>query len=192
LLEVEPENRRAQDSLKKLYLEQKGWDDLESFYAGQQKWDEFIRVLGRQVDSESPESRLALHFKIANMYRDRLSKPDRAMRAYERVLQLDERNLQAAEALIPLYEQANDNRKLVGVLEIQHGHSGEGEERLGRLRRLAELCETTLKDKGAAYGWWIKAFAENVKDEDIRAQVERLAGETGGWVELVTAYEAGL
>ena len=41
------------------------------------------------------------------------------MRAFEKVLQLDENNLDAAEALIPLYEAGRDPKALVRVLEIQ-------------------------------------------------------------------------
>src|SRR6185295_12771096 len=52
LLEVEPENKRAQDALKKLYTVQKRWRDLEKFYADQNKIDEYVRVLERQVESE--------------------------------------------------------------------------------------------------------------------------------------------
>ena len=52
LLAVEPENRRAQDALKKLYLQQKDWDELEKFYAAQDKCDEYIRVLERQAETE--------------------------------------------------------------------------------------------------------------------------------------------
>ena len=37
LLAAEPENRRAQDALKKLYLQQKDWNALEGFYAAQGK-----------------------------------------------------------------------------------------------------------------------------------------------------------
>ena len=57
--------------------------------------------------------------KIAVLYRDELQKADRAMRAFEKVLQLDENNLAAAEALIPLYEAGRDPKALVRVLEIQ-------------------------------------------------------------------------
>ena len=52
LLALEPENRRAQDALKKLYLQQKDWNALEAFYAAQNKWDEFVRVLERQAETE--------------------------------------------------------------------------------------------------------------------------------------------
>ena len=52
LLALEPENRRAQDALKKLYLQSKDWNALEAFYAAQNKWDELVRVLERQAETE--------------------------------------------------------------------------------------------------------------------------------------------
>ena len=60
LLEAEPENRRAQDALRKLYLQQRDWDALEGFYASQNKWDEFVRVLERQTDVEDDKAKVGL------------------------------------------------------------------------------------------------------------------------------------
>jgi len=40
LLECGPENRGAQDALRKLYLQNKDWDALfEGFYSVQGKWE---------------------------------------------------------------------------------------------------------------------------------------------------------
>src|SRR5262249_10866840 len=102
---------------------------------------------------------------------------------------LDAENLQSAEALIPLYEAAKDPRKLVGVLEIQLKHTRETVERIHRMRRLAELSEQAIKDKAAAYGWNLKMFAEEPRADGVAHEIERLAQETGGWAELVSAYE---
>ena len=197
LLDVEPDNKRAQDSLKKLYLTQKSWRELEAFYNAQGKIDEYVRVLERQVETEDAPTKITLNTRIAELYRDQLAKPDRAMRAYEKVLSLDEKNLGAAEALIPLYESAKDPKKLASVLEIQLGHTTDRGERLARHKRLVELSEGQLRDKAAAYGWALKAFAEEraagldgSPEGWTRADAERLAKETGAWQELVTAYEA--
>ncbi|MGZ3440256.1 MAG: hypothetical protein ACXVDD_12105, partial [Polyangia bacterium] len=190
LLDVEPENKRGQDALKKLYLQQKNFDELEKFYAAQNKYDEYIRVLERQAETEDDATKIVLNVKIAELYRDRLNKADRAMRAYEKVLSLDGNNLPAAEALIPLYEGAKDARKLVSVLEIQLGHTRDSGARVERMRRLAELSEQQLKDKPAAYGWYLKLFGEDPRAVGAREEIERLAKETTGWAELVGAYEA--
>jgi golgin subfamily B member 1 len=189
LLAVEPENKRAQDAVKKLYLAQRAWTDLEAFFAAQNKLDEYVRVLERQVETEDDPTKIELWAKIATLYRDQLQKPDRAMRAYERVLGLDPTNLPAAEALIPLYEGAKDHKKLAGVLEVQLDATRDAAQRQERIRRLAGISEQALRDKGAAYGWWLRALAENHTDRTIRTEVERLAKETGGWTELVEGYE---
>src|SRR6185295_7344388 len=141
LLEVEPDNKRAQDALKKLYTTQKRWGELEAFYSSHGKVDEYIRVLERQVELEDDATKIVLSLRIAELYRDQMQKPDRAMRAYEKVLGLDGNNLGAAEALIPLYEAARDSRKLAGVLETQLGHTAREEHglRMERMRRLVEI-----------------------------------------------------
>ncbi|MCK5797735.1 MAG: tetratricopeptide repeat protein [Deltaproteobacteria bacterium] len=190
LLDIEPTNRRAQDALKKLYLAARAYDDLEEFYASQGKYDEFIRVLERQVDSEDPERRLELYFKIAELWQVQLEKPDRASRAYEKILSLDESNLRAAEALIPIYEGGRDVKKYVHVLEIQLSHTEEPTLALERLRALAELSEQRLRDKEGAFAWYIRAFEVDSRAEWIREEAERLAGDVGKWPDLVTAYEA--
>ena len=66
LLDDEPENRRAQDALRKLYLQQRDWDALESFYASQGKWDEFVRVLERQAEAEDDRPRSACRTRSAS------------------------------------------------------------------------------------------------------------------------------
>ncbi len=190
LLESDASNRRAQDALKKLYLESKSWDDLEAYYAQYGKFDELVRTLERQAESEEKDTQIDLQFRIAVLYQEKLGKADRAMRAYERVLSVDAANERAARALIPLYEGASDAKKLAGVLEIELGGVTDAGERRPRLERLATLAEQQLKDKGAAFGFWLRAFKEGDDGDAVRAPLERLGGETGLWADLVEAYEA--
>ncbi|MDB4962480.1 MAG: Tetratricopeptide 2 repeat protein [Myxococcales bacterium] len=194
LLAIDENNRRAQDALKKLYVTEGRWTELEDFYRTRGKIDEYIRVLEREVEAGSEQHRLPLAMKIAVLYRDEIQKADRAMRAFEKVLQLDENNLEAAEALIPLYETGRDPRALVRVLEIQLRATAPDDQitRQERIKRLAQYNEEKLRDKGASFGWWIKAFAEDHESEEIRAEAERLAGETGGWSSLLESYAAAL
>jgi len=190
LLDIDENHRRAADSLKKLYVAAGNYDDLEAFYRSRDKLDEFVRVLEREVDNAPDDDKLGLAMKIAVTYRDEIGKADRAMRAFEKVLSFDEENLDAAEALIPLYEKGRDPRKLFRALEIQLNHTEDPSTRQERIHRLAELAEEKMRDKALAFTWWLKAFAENHEDVSIREQLERLAEETGTWAELVDAYKA--
>ena len=60
------------------------------------------------------------------------------------------------------------------------------------MKRLAQYNEERLRDKGASFGWWLKAHAEDHESEEIHQQIERPAGETRGWNQLVDAYAASL
>jgi hypothetical protein len=55
LLAINPNDRKAQEALKKKYLALGRWDDLEVFYAESGKWDEFIRVLETQEAKETDD-----------------------------------------------------------------------------------------------------------------------------------------
>ncbi len=192
LLQAEPDNRRAQDALKKLYLQQKDWNALEGFYAAQGKWDELVRVLERQAESEDGAGRVGLWNKIGELYRDRLQKADRAQKAYEKALSYDGKNLQAALALIPLYEKAKDVKHLAEVLFVELGHTRDPGERPARLQRLAELLDLGAGDKTGALRVALTALSETPTDGWAIATSRRLAQEGRGWSELVEAYEAAV
>jgi len=192
LLAVEPDNRRAQDALKKLYLQQKDWGALEGFYAGQGKWDELVRVLERQAETEEGPAKVGLWNKIGDTYRDRLNKADRAQKAYEKALADDATNLTAALALIPLYEKTKDVKRLSEVLAIELEHTTDAAERPARMQRLAELLDMGAGDKRAALSIALRALAERPGDEWAITTSRRLAAESRGWAELVEAYEAAL
>jgi tetratricopeptide (TPR) repeat protein len=192
LLGVEPENRRAQDALRKLYLQNKDWDSLEEFYATQNKYDEFVRVLERQAEIEDDSVKVGLWNKIAQLYRDRLGKSDRAQKAYERALALDARNEVAADALIPLYEKTKDPRRLANVLQVQLLHTADPAERQQRMLRITQIFDGEVGDKVAAATVALQAFTEDPLGEWAKAYSERLAEDTGGWAALAQAYEAAL
>ena len=192
LLDAEPENRRAQDALRKLYLQNKDWDALEGFYSVQGKWDEFARVLERQAETETDAARVGLWNKIAVLYRDRLNKPDKAQKSFEKALSLDGHNLAAAESLIPMYEKARDAKRLADVLQVQLEHTKDPGERQERMLRIAQILEGDAGDKPLALTVALQALSENPREEWAREYAERLAGETGNWSMLVDAYEVVL
>jgi tetratricopeptide (TPR) repeat protein len=187
LLELDPSNRRAQDTLKKVYVAGERWDELEEYYRETGRMDEYVRVLERQLESADDKASLAM--KIAVLYRDEIQKDDRAARAFEKVLTYDEYNLEAAEALIPLYEQGRDPRKLVRALDIQLGATEDVDLKLERIRRLADYSESKLRDKEAAMGRWLDAVAIEPGDESMRSNAERLAEACDGWPTLVDGYQ---
>ena len=124
LLELRPDERRAQEQLKKRYAALRDWDALEDFYATTDKWDELIRVFEREGDDANVaiEERISLLKRVARLWAEKKDKADRAARSYEKILELDADNLDAAVALSPIYEQGKDAKKLASVYEVRLKH----------------------------------------------------------------------
>ena len=190
LLMLDPDDRRAQEQLKRRYVSLKAWDDLEDFYAATEKWDELIRTLEREAEGKetSEEERAQLLFRAARLWLEKKDKPDRAARAYEKVLAKDEHNLDAALALSPIYEEAGDAKKLVKVYEIRLHHAEEPSERVHLLRESGLLYEERLRKPKDAFQAFIEAFKADPTLEIIREDVARLAEATNNWDDAISAY----
>ncbi|HJL19199.1 MAG TPA: tetratricopeptide repeat protein [Sandaracinaceae bacterium LLY-WYZ-13_1] len=194
LLMLDPDDRRAQEQLKRRYVALKAWDELEDFYAATEKWDELIRTLEREAEGKdtTPEERTQLLFRAARLWIDKKERPERAARAYEKVLAKDENNLDAALALSPIYEEAGDARKLVQVYEVRLEHAEEPAERVHLLRESGLLYEEKLRKPKDAFQCFIDAFKADPTQEIIREDVARLAEATNGWDEAIAAYREAI
>ncbi|MBO6939656.1 MAG: tetratricopeptide repeat protein [Deltaproteobacteria bacterium] len=194
LLTINPDDRRAQEQLKRRYVSLKAWDELTEFYGSQDKWSELIRVLEREADGKEtdPEERVDLLFRAARLWMEQEGKPDRAARAYEKVLDGDENNLAAAEALSPIYEEAGDARKLARVYEVRLQHPMEPMEHVALLRETGQLYEERLRKPDTAFERYLEAFAVMPAQEIVREDVERMAEATGSWDPVVEAYQKAI
>jgi tetratricopeptide (TPR) repeat protein len=193
LLAIDPNDRKAQEALKKKYLALGRWDDLEVFYAESGKWDEFIRVLEQQEAKEAgSEAKIGMLFKIAELWADKKQKNDRAARAYEKVLELEPSNLRAAEALIPIYSQAANSKALANVIEVKLGHEEDAYAKLQLLREVAGLYEGKVKEPQKAFARFLAAFVLFPADEQTTVDVERAAKATGQWEEVQSAYRTAI
>src|SRR6185503_923403 len=189
LLTLEPDDRRAQEQLKKRYVTLGRWDDLEVFYAESGKWDEFIRVLeSNESRAENDAQRIGMLMKIAELWMTQKGKPDRAARAYEKILGFDPNHLDAAEALIPIYASMNNPKGLASAIEVKLAHVTDPGERLELLRQVAGPYETRIKDTGKAFERYVAAFEIASGDEQCQAYVERVADLTKRHEDLIQAY----
>lgn len=190
LLELKPDDRRAQEQLKKRYVALKSWDDLEGFYAATEKWDELIRTLERAADTQGtePDESVALLFRVARLWQEKNQKPDRAARALEKIISIDAANQDAALQLIPIYEAAGDAKKLVSVYGVRLGALEDPSERVMLLRETGLLHEEKLRNPKQAFESFIEAFAVDPSQEVLRDDLERLAGKVKDWDRLFAAY----
>lgn len=190
LLILSPEDRRAQEQLKKRYVTLGKWDELETFFAESQNWDEFIRLLeSNEARAESNEQRIGMLQKAAELWMTQKGKPDRAARSLEKILSIDANNLEAAERLVPIYESANNPKGLAGVIEVKLHHVHDPAERLALLLTVAGIYEEKLRDRKAALSKLIEAVAIEPGNASTLDAAERVAGAAKSWEELVLAYQ---
>ncbi|HMJ56028.1 MAG TPA: tetratricopeptide repeat protein [Polyangiaceae bacterium] len=193
LLTLDPNDRKAQEALKKKYLALGRWDDLEVFYSESGKWDEFIRVLETQESRETDKvAKIGLLMKIAELWGDKKKKDDRAAKSYERVLELDPPHLAAAEALIPIYRQGNNFRGLASAYEVKLRHETDAGPQLELYRELAAIYETRLKDAAKAFERYLLAFEIAPSDEQCAEDLERAAKAAGRWEDVIKAYQSAV
>ena len=192
LLTLQPDDRRAQEQLKRRYVALKDWEALEDFYGQSGRWDELIRILEREADGQDtePEARVALLFRAAGLWLDKNGKADRAARAYEKIFQTDPDNREAAEALSPIYEEAGDARRLAPVYEVRLRHELAPGDRVALLRATGRLYEDKLRQPQTAYEKYLEAFRAEPSEADAREDAARLAAAVKDWDPLAQAYEA--
>jgi golgin subfamily B member 1 len=193
LLTLDPNDRKAQEALKKKYLALGRWDDLEVFYAESGKWDEFIRVLEQQEAKEvKPDAKIGLLFKIAQLWADKKQKSDRAAKSYEKILEIEPGNLAAAEALIPIYTAANNAKALANAIEVKLSHEQDHAIKLELYRDVAGLYESKIKDPQKAFDRYLLAFELAPADERTSVDVERAAKATSSWDRLIASYRTAI
>ncbi|MCD6497835.1 MAG: tetratricopeptide repeat protein [Deltaproteobacteria bacterium] len=189
VLELDPNHIKALRVLRDLYAQQGHWDALEELLGARGAWTDFIDALHQAADrTDDKEQQVALHFKIAGVWTEKLGKPDRAVKAYERILALEPGNLSAAENLVPIYEKGQKWPRLVSTYQVLLDHAEDRDRRLDLLDRIWRLCETRLGAKMDAFNWCAKAYDESPDDGAIQAELERLAGDAHAWKQLVDLY----
>lgn len=193
LLALDPEDKRAQEQLKRRYVAIKAWDDLEAFYAPSGKFDELIRTFEREAgNKDAPkEEQIDLMFRVARLWQ-RQDKNDRAAKAYEKVLELDPKSFDAAVALSPIYESVNDAKKLAGVYEVRLEHVTDKDERIALLRETGLLYEEKLKKPDLAFARFLSALELDPMQTVLREDVARLAPAVSGWDQVIATYKKAI
>ncbi len=153
-------------------------DALTTIHGERGDTDAAIALMERRVSwSDDPAARAALNINIARLWRDHVSRVDRAVEHFERALVDDPDNLRALAPLADHYIGVEQWARAMPLLEVLAHHVDEGGDGLGRARvhqRIAECAEALLDDVRALDEY---AAAEQLGADDpaIRRALARLA-----------------
>ena len=193
LLEVQPGNAKAMRSLKDAYGLAKDWEALEKLYADAEDYEGLVEVLGIAADrADDDETKIKLSFRCAELYDEPIGQPDRAVRHYERVLSVDDKNIRAAQALVPIYQRAEKWSRLMGALEVVLDGTEDPEERVLRMDELRDLAATRMNNRALAFNWASRAFEEMPLDPGVREVLEASAEAANAFDELVDLFKRKL
>ena len=110
--------------------------------------------------------------------------------ALMRITRVPEHRTQAAEIVEPLLRAQERWNDLVELMEAGVGLLEDPYERRGELMRLAEVHEHGRGQPADAFGALCRALREDPGDDNLLADVERLAAELGSWGDLANALSA--
>ncbi|MCA9543155.1 MAG: tetratricopeptide repeat protein [Myxococcales bacterium] len=165
-------------------------DALEELYAGTEDWASCVEILDRKAEiTQDPYDKVSILFRIADMYREQLGDAAGAQSALRRVLEVQRDSLDAYEQLETLYQDGEQWEDLVTLLLGRLELTQDAFERQEAFQRIAKTFEQRLGLIDNAFLVLGQAFDESRDDERFGDELERLAGETGQWTELVTLYE---
>jgi tetratricopeptide (TPR) repeat protein len=216
---LQPKNARATRALREIYAQAGDYAALESLYAEHGAFGDLCDQLTSLADRTADmAARTRLLERVALIAQEKLSQPERALKAYERILATDPRNRGAALALLPLYRAAQKWPRLLATYEALLGPGAGGQsggqtsgqtsgqvsnqaggqadgaggtlaERLELFTEARRICEQRLGSKALAFQWCARAFEAAPKNDPVRTDLERLAGEADEWGALAALYE---
>ncbi|MBI4914677.1 MAG: tetratricopeptide repeat protein [Acidobacteria bacterium] len=193
ILKLQPGHAKATRMLKDSFLAAGDYVELEKLYESQSDWEGLVESLGVAADrSEDRELRIRLSLKAAQVYEEKIGQPERAFRAYERVLEVDAGNRKAADALARIYEGQEDWKALVRVLTVLVGLADGAQEKLALGRRLMDLYSERIREPARAFEWARQCYALAPTDGDAVAALELYAEELKAFEELLRLFEARL
>ena len=188
VLDLSPGHKRALRVLRQSFVEVSDWDGLAALYGSQSDFEGLADFLSTTADrSKDDAERLALSFRAAAVYEDQLSAPERAARSYERVLSIDPKNVEAAQRLLPLYEDDEKWSRLPALHQVLLGATEDVDDKINILQKIAEITGGPLANKNAALGYAREAY--QLRPDDVG--LERLrdwsvqSGEWSAFIEVV-------
>jgi tetratricopeptide (TPR) repeat protein len=185
---------------------------LARLYEGSGQYTELLDVLESDVEfCTTNTERAALRFRIAELLKEKLNEPERAIAAYEAALDDDAEHAgslaaldaimndesaqfrrDAARAAAPRYEKLQRFDKLLAVLELL-AKTDDEHDKLDALHHAAQVAENGQKDPLLAMSYVGKALhaaSSHASFSELLAEYARLAEVTGRYAEYVTGLRA--
>lgn len=106
----------------------------------------FVKILERRAEALRGDEKLAAMARIAEVYEDRLDDLAEAVRRYESILALDEKDLGALKGLDRIYSRTGKYRELLTVVERQIATAATPRQKITLWERVAGIYDEEFLD----------------------------------------------
>ncbi|WP_394849047.1 tetratricopeptide repeat protein [Pendulispora brunnea] len=193
VLDLSPGHPKALRVLRDTFLAGADYDGLTELYATTEDFEGLAEVLSSAADrTAEPDAKIELSYRAADVYVDRLRAPERAFRAYERVLGVRPDDKRAAAALVPLYEREEKWARLPPLYEVLLQHATDDEEKLELLHKLAHITGHNLQDRAGSFAYARRAYQLDPDRAEALETFEKATRASGEWEAFVTTLNARL
>jgi tetratricopeptide (TPR) repeat protein len=175
--ELTPSYARAREAQRRLLLKGKSWDRMA----------ELLEREAAQV--EDPAQRAETLRRVAQIHREKLGAPAKAVEIYRNILRAEPHDAVALRALVEIFEREGDFVGLARVLREQIELTTVKQERVSLLRRLVVLYDEKLSDLPQA-SWAAFEILHSVPgDRDTLTRLEVILERAGDTAQLVQVLE---
>lgn len=190
VLDLSPGHTRALRVLRQALVDARDWDGLEELYTSQNDKEGLADFLSTTADrTEPPSDKVELSFRAARVYASTLGVPERAARSYERILTVDGKNVEAARALLPIYEADGKWSRLPALHGILLEATSDADEKIDILGKMASIAGGQLANKAAALNYAKQAYDVR-PDEAGLANLRDWSQKSGDWSAYVEVLKA--
>jgi tetratricopeptide (TPR) repeat protein len=167
--------------------------ELERLGTAIERWDGLVEVYERVLKhNRELETRREILHRCARVLEDRLTDPSGAITRIRRAFEDDPTDKDTQSWLLRLAEETQSWADALAVYAAQYSGAVTIEDKLEIIRQSAPVVEERVGDKIKAFRAWLKGFLMAPRDEEIVAEVWRLAREIGTYPEEVLAEDIRL
>ncbi len=138
VLEIDPNNEEAYFKLERNYRKLRQWLDLINTYD---------RHIAATLDRKT---KVDLYGAIAQVYADEVEDADRAIDAYKNIVDLDDQNVPALEALAKLYDKLDDAAQSIDYMTRVAELTQDTKQRVESFYRIGKALDEKLGDRVSA------------------------------------------
>ncbi len=163
---------------------------LDRLLAIEGRVGELVVVVERRADlADDAGVRLVLLHRVAALYEEVLVDKPKAIAAYKHVLDVDDTDLTALDALERLYRETGDARELAGTLERKIELTGDVVARHALRHACAKVYERDLDDIFQAIAQLVAILDDDAGEAVALAELDRIYSKQKMWPELLDVVD---